>query len=159
LHIQTTIDAAIAATDRVIIFVPSKFWCQVLCDIFALSHKPVCQFHSDLDEAEKSSSLSAFERSPIAILVSTTALSCGMNVAGVNLVIVFASVYSTENLLQSGGRAARCGGVGDVLFLTTRYFLHKMETSNKFGSRQVAALARSPYGFAAALEQLYLSYQ
>jgi superfamily II DNA/RNA helicase len=127
----------------------------VLCDIFALSHKPVCQFHSDLDDEDKSSSMSAFERSPTTILVSTTALSCGMNVAGVNRVILFASVYSTESLLQSGGRAARYGGVGDVLFLTTNQFLYKMEHSDKFGSRQVAALARSPYGFAAALEQLY----
>jgi superfamily II DNA/RNA helicase len=127
----------------------------VLCDILALSDKPVCQFHSELDDAEKSSSLTAFERSPTAILVSTTALSCGMNVAGVNRVILFASVYSTESLLQSGGRAARYGGAGDVLFLTTNQFLYRMEHSNKLGSRQVAALARSPYGFAAALEQLY----
>jgi superfamily II DNA/RNA helicase len=135
--------------------VPSKFWCQVLCDIFALSHKTICQFHSDLDDAEKSSSLFAFERSPTAILVSTTALSCGMNVAGVNRVILFASVYSTESLLQSGGRAARYGGAGDVLFLTTNQFLYKMEHSEKFGCRQVASLARSPLGFAAALEQQY----
>ncbi len=127
----------------------------MLFDILALTHKTVCQFRSDLDEAQKFSSLSAFEQSSTGILVSTTALSCGLNVAGVNLVIVFACLYSTENLLQSGGRAARYGGVGHVLFLTTNNFLTKMQRSEKIGCRQVAALARSPLGFAAALEQLY----
>ena len=155
--IQATIDAALAATARIIVFVPSIFWCCLLSELLALSTKTVCQFHSDLDERQKFSSLSAFDHCPTAILVSTTALSCGMNVAGVNQVILFATVYSTENLLQSGGRAARYGGAGDVLFLTTGYFLNRMEHSDKFGSRQVAALARSPLGFATALEQLYLS--
>lgn len=153
--LQATIDIAIAAADRIIIFVPSKFWCRTLCDIFALSDKPVCIFHSDLTDEEKLDSLSAFELRSNAVLVSTTALSCGMNISGVSRVIVFASVFSTENLLQSGGRAARYGEAGEVVFLTTHYFLCQMQSSGKLGSRQVAALARSPLGFEAALEQLY----
>ncbi len=152
--IQKTINTALAAARRTIVFVPSKTWCQTLCCVFEQSDRPNFAFHADLSAEAKAASLLGFSSFPCAILVTTTALSCGMNVADVSDVILFSNCFSTEDILQSGGRAGRHGDNGRVSFITTARCISYMARCVKLGTQQVVEMLHAP-SFSAALMQLY----
>lgn len=47
---------------------------------------------------------------PTAIIVSTSALKTGTNLAETNLVLLYGCAYHLEDWLQAAGRAGRCEG-------------------------------------------------
>jgi superfamily II DNA helicase RecQ len=145
--------AVVAAPLRVIVFVSAVRHCSVLTGTLSDIGRPVFSYHAGLADDVKAQTLRNFSSLP-SVLVTTTALSCGMNVADVSDVIVFGECFSTEALLQCGGRAARHGENGRVVFLTSPHFIHKMSQSDSYGSQQVLSLIRAP-SFTDALEQLY----
>jgi superfamily II DNA helicase RecQ len=147
------VEIVVAAPLRVIIFVPVVKLCSVLKDALSAVGRPVFTYNADLEDAVKANTLRNFA-STSSVLVTTTALSCGMNVADVSDVVIFGHCFSTEALLQSGGRAARHGDSGRVVFLTSPHYIYKMSQSDKYGSRQVASLIYAS-SFADALAQLY----
>lgn len=156
--VQQTIDRALAAPLRTIIFVPTLLWLSTLLDVFAESERLVFGFHADLSPDSKTQSLSGFASHEASILVTTTALSCGMNVPDVSDVIVFSEVSCTENLLQFGGRAARQGNSQDgrCVFITCRESVATLSYRARIshGAQQVLRLIQSP-DFAAALYDCY----
>jgi superfamily II DNA/RNA helicase len=147
------VDIVVAAPLRVIIFVPLVKLCSDLKNALSAVGRPVFTYSSDLEDAVKANTLRDFA-SMRSVLVTTTALSCGMNVADVSDVVIFGQCFSTEALLQSGGRAARHGDRGRVVFLTSPHYIHMMSRSDSYGSQQVLSLIRAP-SFTDALEQLY----
>jgi superfamily II DNA/RNA helicase len=147
------VEIVVAAPLRVIIFVPVVQLCSVLKDALSAVGRPVFTCNADLEDAVKANTLRDFA-SMRSVLVTTTALSCGMNVVDVSNVVIFGQCFSTEALLQSGGGAARHGDSGRVVFLTSPYYIHNMSQSDKYGSRQVVSLIHAP-SFTDALEQLY----
>jgi superfamily II DNA helicase RecQ len=151
--IATLVEIALAAPLRVIVFVPIVKLCSELKDALSAVGRPIFTYHADMEDSVKANTLRDFS-SLSSILVTTTALSCGMNVANVSDVVIFGQCFSTEALLQSGGRAARHGDSGRVVFLTSPYYIRKMAHSDRYGSQQVFSLIHAP-SFSAALEQLY----
>lgn len=147
------VEIVVAAPLRVIVFVPVVQLCSVLKNALSAVGRPAFTYNADLDDAVKADTLRNFA-SMRSVLITTTALSCGMNVADVSDVVIFGQCFSTEALLQSGGRAARHGDSGRVVFLTSPFYIHNMSQSHKHGSRQVASLIHAE-SFTDALEQLY----
>jgi superfamily II DNA helicase RecQ len=143
----------LAAPCRVIVFVPAVYLCYVLKDVLSSVGRPVFSYHADLTADSKTQALRNFS-SLSSILITTTALSCGLNVADVSDVVVFGECFSTEAFLQSGGRAARHGEQGSVIFLTSSYYISKMTKSSSYGSQQVLSLVQAP-NFSTALLQMY----
>ena len=151
--LDALVSAVLAAPLRVIVFVPAVHLCSILTDALSGIGRPVFFYHAGLSDELKAQTLHYFS-SLSSVLITTTALSCGINVADVSNVIVFGECFSTEALLQSGGRAARHGENGCALFLTSPYYIDKMSRSERYGSRQVFSLVHA-LNFSAALEQLY----
>jgi superfamily II DNA helicase RecQ len=151
--LHALVAAVLAAPLRVIVFVPAVHLCSVLTDALAGIGRPVFSYHAGLADELKAQTLHHFS-SLSSALITTTALSCGVNVADVSNVIVFGECFSTEALLQCGGRAARHGENGCVLFLTSPYYINKMSRSERYGAQQVLRLIQSP-DFAAALYACY----
>jgi superfamily II DNA helicase RecQ len=154
--VQHCIDHALAAPLKSIVFVPTLSWLFTLLDVFSETGRSVFIYYSDLHDDLKTKSLSDFADHDRSILVTTTALSCGLNVTDVSDVIVFSEVSCTESLLQFGGRAARHGEHGRCLFVSCKksVFIMSQRARNQSGVQQVVSLINSR-NFAAALYACY----
>ena len=77
----------------------------------------IAEIHSDLDQAERESVLSAFTAGRIPVLVATDILSRGIDIDTIDLVINFDVPGDGEDYVHRNGRTARADGDGAAFTL------------------------------------------
>lgn len=107
--------------DKVLIFVETKRGCDTLCTSLRSNNFDCRAIHGDKTQQERDSTLDAFRKGHMPILIATDVASRGLDVKDVKVVINFDMPNDLEGYVHRIGRCGRAGAVGtSVSFFTEK---------------------------------------
>ncbi len=91
------------------------------------SHFNVKAFHSDMQQLEREEILLAFRNRQLPIIIGTDALSRGIDVEGIDLVINYDAPHDPEDYVHRIGRTARAATTGTAITFVNRQDNRKLQ--------------------------------
>ncbi len=109
-----------------IIFASTKEKVKALAKDLKASHIDVEAFHSDIAQNERETILLSFKNRTLAFIIGTDALSRGIDVEGIDLVVNYDVPGDPEDYIHRIGRTARAETTGTAITLVNRHDERKL---------------------------------
>ncbi|PTQ92910.1 superfamily II DNA/RNA helicase [Mucilaginibacter yixingensis] len=110
-----------------IIFCSTKEKVKMLYKELKSAHIKVAAFHSDFKQSEREEVLLQFKNKKLPVIVGTDALSRGIDVEGIDLVINYDAPPDPEDYVHRIGRTARAATTGTAITLINHKDAHKLK--------------------------------
>jgi ATP-dependent RNA helicase RhlE len=94
-------------------------------------------FHSDMEQLEREEILLAFKNRKLPIIIGTDALSRGIDVEGIDLVINYDAPHDPEDYIHRIGRTARAATTGTAITFINRQDLRKLQNIQQLIDREI----------------------
>ncbi len=142
--------------ERVIIFASSKRKVKELASMLKSLGMDVAEMHSDLEQAQREKTMTAFRNGHISALVATDIIARGIDIDDISMVINYDVPRNEEDYIHRIGRTARAGKGGEALTLVSardresfrriEKFIGKSADSAPFGESAESAPSAAPGG-------------
>ena len=120
-----------------IIFANTKDKVKLLYRELRSAHVKVSAFHSDFEQAEREKILLDFKNRQLPVIIGTDALSRGIDVEGIDLVINYDVPSDPEDYIHRIGRTARAETTGTAITLVNERDFRKMKTIEQLIGREI----------------------
>jgi len=120
-----------------IIFASRKEIVKSLYKELKQAHLDVAAFHSDLQQNEREEILLRFKNKQLPVIIGTDALSRGIDVEGIDLVINYDVPGDAEDYVHRIGRTARAATTGTAITFVNDRDLKKLKSIEQLISREV----------------------
>ncbi|WP_462265030.1 DEAD/DEAH box helicase [Mucilaginibacter sp.] len=101
------------------------------------SHFNVKAFHSDMEQLEREQILLAFKNRQVPVIIGTDALSRGIDVEGIDLVINYDAPHDPEDYIHRIGRTARAATTGTAITFVNRFDQRKLQNIQQLIDREI----------------------
>ncbi|GAB2685988.1 DEAD/DEAH box helicase [Mucilaginibacter koreensis] len=101
------------------------------------AHFNVKAFHSDMEQLEREEILLAFKNRKLPIIIGTDALSRGIDVEGIDLVINYDAPHDPEDYIHRIGRTARAATTGTAITFINRQDQRKLQNIQQLIDREI----------------------
>ena len=122
-------------TDKIIVFCPSKKIVKEVQDAALLDSIACDCVTGDLSREEKCRRVQRFKSQSINVMISTSALSYGIDISNINRVIHFGYTHSLIDYAQETGRAGRNGAPSICEVITNKSLLSTARSINTDGNQ------------------------
>ncbi|HTD99428.1 MAG TPA: DEAD/DEAH box helicase, partial [Mucilaginibacter sp.] len=120
-----------------IIFANTKDKVKELNRELRAAHIKVSAFHSDFEQAEREKILLDFKNRKLPVIIGTDALSRGIDVEGIDLVINYDVPSDPEDYIHRIGRTARAETTGTAITLVNSRDIRKLKSIEQLIAREL----------------------
>lgn len=123
--------------NSIIIFSSTKDKVKEVYKELKRSNLKISAFHSDLEQAEREQILLEFKNKSLPIIIGTDALSRGIDVEGIDLVINYDVPPDPEDYIHRIGRTARAATTGTAITLVNQRDLRRFKSIEALIEREI----------------------
>ena len=121
----------------IIIFASTKDKVKEVYKELKAAHLKINAFHSDLEQAEREDILLKFKNKQVPIIIGTDALSRGIDVEGIDLVVNYDAPGDPEDYIHRIGRTARAETTGTAITFINDRDQRKLKNIEDMMEREV----------------------
>src|SRR5205085_9173162 len=99
----------------VLVFTRTKFSAKKLARYLRTGNYPAVEIHSDRSQAQRRDAMNGFSIGKYRILVATDIAARGLDISGIELVVILELPSSGEDYVHRIGRTARAGAAGHAI--------------------------------------------